>query len=54
MIDFHSGRIGTITTSFDVFGGSTLPPIEVYGSEGTLLVPDPNTFGGPVKLRKKR
>lgn len=52
-IDFASGAIGTITTSFDAFGGSTLPPIEIYGSEGTILVPDPNTFGGPVQLRKK-
>jgi predicted dehydrogenase len=52
-IDFASGAIGTITTSFDAFGGSSLPPIEIYGSEGTLLVPDPNTFGGSVKIRKK-
>ena len=53
VIDFDSGAVGTITTSFDVFGGSTLPPIEVYGSEGTILVPDPNNFGGPVQIRKK-
>ncbi|WP_031539173.1 Gfo/Idh/MocA family protein [Bacillus sp. MB2021] len=53
VIDFASGVIGSITTSFDAFGGSTLPPIEIYGSEGTLLVPDPNTFDGPVKLRKR-
>src|SRR5699024_7231831 len=33
--------------------GSSLPPIEIYGSEGTLLVPDPNFFGGSVQLRKK-
>ncbi|AQQ53404.1 Gfo/Idh/MocA family protein [Planococcus lenghuensis] len=52
-IDFAAGAIATLTTSFDAFGGSSLPPIEIYGSEGTLLVPDPNTFGGPVKLRKK-
>ncbi len=52
-IDFASGVIGTLTTSFDAFGGSTLPPIEIYGSEGTLLVPDPNNFGGQVRLRKK-
>lgn len=52
-IDFVSGAIGTITTSFDAFGGTSLPPIEIYGSEGTLLVPDPNMFGGPVQLRKK-
>jgi predicted dehydrogenase len=29
---------------------STLPRIEIYGTEGTLLVPDPNSFGGPVTL----
>ncbi|WP_035445420.1 Gfo/Idh/MocA family protein [Bacillus sp. UNC41MFS5] len=53
VIDFASGVIGTITTSFDAFGGTSLPPIEIYGSEGTLLVPDPNTFGGPVRIRKR-
>src|SRR5690625_5845942 len=52
-IDFGSGAIGTITTSFDAFGGSTLPPIEVYGCEGTFLVPDPNTIGGNVRIRKR-
>lgn len=52
-IDFASGAIGTITTSFDAFGGSSLPPIEIYGSEGTIIVPDPNIFGGSVQLRKR-
>ncbi|MFC5531312.1 Gfo/Idh/MocA family protein [Cohnella yongneupensis] len=50
VLDFASGPVGTILTSFDVKGGSVLPRIEVYGSEGTLLVPDPNTFGGPIRL----
>ncbi|MFC4597635.1 Gfo/Idh/MocA family protein [Cohnella hongkongensis] len=50
IIDFAAGPIGTLLTSFDTKGGSTLPRIEVYGSEGTLLVPDPNTFGGPVRI----
>ncbi|MBW5445587.1 gfo/Idh/MocA family oxidoreductase [Cohnella sp. CFH 77786] len=50
VIDFASGPIGTLLTTFDVPGGSTLPRIEVYGSQGTLSVPDPNTFGGPVKV----
>jgi predicted dehydrogenase len=52
LLDFHSGAIGTIITSFDVFGGAQLPRIEVYGSLGTLSVPDPNTFGGPVLLKR--
>jgi len=46
---FESGAIGTIITSFDV-KKSILTRIEIYGEKGTLIVPDPNTFGGPVKL----
>lgn len=49
VLEFAEGAIGTLTTSFDVWG-SQLPLIEIYGSEGTLSVPDPNTFGGPVRL----
>ncbi|MFW5697392.1 MAG: gfo/Idh/MocA family oxidoreductase, partial [Fimbriimonadaceae bacterium] len=26
---------------------------QIYGEEGSLHVPDPNTFGGPVKLKKR-
>ncbi len=47
---FDSGAIGTIITTFDVWS-SSLPRIEVYGSRGTLIVPDPNCFGGPVMYR---
>ncbi len=50
LMDFASGAIGTIITSFDVWHHH-LPRIEIYGTEGTLSVPDPNTFGGPVSLR---
>jgi predicted dehydrogenase len=53
ILDFESGAEGTIMTSFDVRGGSSHAPIEIYGSEGTLIAPDPNTFGGPVKLRRR-
>ncbi len=52
VLDFVSGAAATLITSFDVKGGTSLPSIEIYGSEGSLLVPDPNTFGGPVKIRK--
>ncbi|OGR29773.1 MAG: oxidoreductase [Desulfobacca sp. RBG_16_60_12] len=52
LLSFVGGAVGQITTSFDV-QRSTLPCIEVYGSEGSLLVPDPNGFGGPVKLFRK-
>jgi predicted dehydrogenase len=46
----HPGPVATLITSFDVWAAN-LPRIEVYGSEGSLSVPDPNTFGGPVMLR---
>ncbi len=49
VLDFCNGAVGTIVTSFDVWGGQ-LPRIEVYGTRGTLSVPDPNTFGGPVHI----
>lgn len=52
VIDFESGAVGTLITSFDTKGGSTLPNIEMHGSAGSLLIPDPNNFGGVVKLRK--
>lgn len=52
-IDFISGAVATLVTSFDVPGGSTLPWIEIYGDEGTVLVPDPNRFDGEVKVRTK-
>jgi predicted dehydrogenase len=51
VLDFASGAIGTILTSFDVWHAG-LPCIEVYGTEGSLSVPDPNGFGGPVRVRR--
>jgi predicted dehydrogenase len=50
LLDFAAGPIGTVITTFDV-QASTLPWIEIYGTAGTLATPDPNTFGGPVRLR---
>ena len=51
ILDFHSGPIATLVTSFDVQGGE-VPRIEIYGTRGSLLVPDPNTFGGPVRIMR--
>ena len=51
VLDFAAGAVGTIITSFDVWAHN-LPRIEIYGSEGSLSVPDPNTFGGPVRVRR--
>ena len=52
VLDFESGPIVTLATSFDVKSHS-MPPIDFYGSEGTLSVPDPNNFGGPVRIRRQ-
>lgn len=49
IMDFASGAIGTIVTSFDVWAAQ-LPCIEIYGTAGTLAVPDPNGTGGPVRV----
>jgi predicted dehydrogenase len=49
VMEFASGAVGTILTSFDIHAAQ-LPRIEIYGSKGSLSVPDPNTFGGPVML----
>ena len=49
ILHFDSGAIGTLFTTFDVCYNQQAR-FEVYGSEGTLFVPDPNTFGGPILL----
>jgi predicted dehydrogenase len=51
VLDFASGAVGTIITSFDIWAAN-LPNIEIYGSEGSLCVPDPNGFGGVVRVRR--
>lgn len=50
-LDFAGGAIGTIMTSFDVWSHH-LPQIEIYGTEGSLSVPNPNAFGGPVLVKR--
>jgi len=51
IMDFECGAVGNLITSFDIWN-SKLPKIEIYGTEGTLYVPDPNTFGGPVSVQR--
>ena len=49
-LEFAAGAVATMMISFDVWAHN-LPRIEIYGSEGSLSVPDPNTFGGPVLIK---
>jgi len=50
VFDFDNGAIGDFSTSFDVYHVWSQQPITIYGSEGTMRVPDPNTFGGDVDV----
>jgi predicted dehydrogenase len=54
-IEFASGAVGMIMTSFATRFGTYdgKQPITIYGTDGTLKVPDPNGFDGPVHLRLK-
>ena len=58
LIEFESGVIGQMMVSFDVWDSET-PRLEIYGTEGTLCIPDPdpgdgaNVFHGPVWLRTR-
>jgi predicted dehydrogenase len=47
---FESGAVGGLTASFDVAGSRT-PHLEIYGTEGSLSLGDPNTFDGEVLHR---
>ena len=49
VIEFECGAVITMIASFDVYR-HTHSPIELYGDQGSMLIPDPNTFGGEVKI----
>ncbi len=49
-LEFCQGAIGSLITTFDVWS-SQLPHLEIYGTEGSLALPDPNWFRGPVRVR---
>ena len=50
---FVSGAVATIAMSFDV-PQHRHAPIELYGTEATLLVPDPNRFGGVIEIGRNK
>ena len=52
LIQFESGCTGTIATSFATRAAKVdwKNPIQIFGTAGSILVPDPNGFDGTVKL----
>ncbi len=53
VLEHESGALSTLVMSFDVWAAD-LPRIEIYGSAGSLSVPDPNGFDGQVRLFRGR
>src|SRR5690606_20460111 len=51
-LGFANGAIVQITMSFDVAAHRHVP-LEIYGTEGSLIVPDPNFFGGELEVQKR-
>jgi predicted dehydrogenase len=50
VLAFGSGAIGTLVMSSDIWD-HRLPSIEIYGTLGTLTMPNPNWYVGDVTLR---
>lgn len=46
-LTFDSGAVVSLLTSFDVYN-TKQTNIEIYGTKGTLYVPDPNCFDGKI------
>jgi predicted dehydrogenase len=51
-MEFEKGCAGVMVQSFAVHHAQydQKQPITIYGTDGTIKVPDPNTFDGPVSL----
>lgn len=48
LLEFHNGATITLSASWDVWSHRH-GNMELYGTEGSLFVPDPNFFGGEVE-----
>lgn len=51
LLHFANGAVITMCTSWDVWGHGH-KPMELYGTEASLDVPDPNFFGGDLILKR--
>ena len=50
-LEFDSGAVATVLMSWDIWA-THLPYLEVYGTTGSLAVPNPDEFGGLPRLRR--
>ena len=51
LLQFESRSIATLVTSFDVWDSKT-PHIEIHGSLGSMILPNPNWFDGEVLVSR--
>lgn len=51
ILDFATGPLATLTVTWDV--GVPESVLVVHGTDGTLRCPDPDTFGGPIAIRRR-
>ncbi|MCC3372479.1 Gfo/Idh/MocA family protein [Cohnella sp. REN36] len=49
VLDFHGGATGTLLAAKESFG--YLPRLEIFGTEGNMTLPDPNFFGGTIRIQ---
>ncbi|WP_332714679.1 Gfo/Idh/MocA family protein [Pelagibacterium mangrovi] len=52
ILEFHNGAVVTLGASWDVEAHQH-SNMEIYGSDGSLYVPDPNFFGGELVLARR-
>ncbi|MGR3630779.1 MAG: Gfo/Idh/MocA family protein [Limimaricola soesokkakensis] len=52
LLEFRSGAVVTLMASWDVWQ-SDIAPMALYGTEGTIHIPDPNFFDGEVRITKR-
>lgn len=52
LMEFENGAVAHLLTTFDTYSTDFCNRIEIYGSEGTMIVPDPNNFCNPIKIWK--
>jgi len=53
VLEFKTGAQVTLAASWDVWKHGHVNPIELYGTDGSMLVPDPNFFGGTVQYSER-
>jgi predicted dehydrogenase len=51
LLEFESGVVATMQLSWDIWA-TTLPYIQIHGTEGSLDISDPDYFEGAVRVRR--